>query len=534
MRFLSLLPRRVQTDALQEEAWRQIAHAEKTVQDHAAVLEGYKKEIARLEGLLDIPGSDPDHYIPGVSNQSLYRTLSGNGEGSRDLPDSKRADIQRLSHRSFALRGDAEDIVETTIDFILGDDGIKPVPVKAADTATKTALDEIWSDPPLDVWLKSLLLDGERFSLVHLSQASGAVDLSWIPPEAISTVRKTPAGIPYLIQHRPPGVTEDRIYFCLDCLDERFTITPGGNKKYTITEKTVSALGVEQQISLDVDGLAFAWIWSDIDGGTRGKPELTSVLDYIDVHDETIWTTLEREKLLKLFLLEVTSPDINTPADGQAKLKELGLVGVPEGPKALAHNDRLKIDFMQPTLSTASFADLERIVSLNIYRAKGFPEHWGGSGADANLATAAAQEAKPLRRLKRKQGAFVRMLRRYVAACLELRQRAGSLPVILKEAWTMQVMEIGGKDKTAGASVVSVVISAVSTATSQGLISKEAGNKIVVQVMREAGIEIPEEIAGMPEGYEGDQIELLLRRLSKKNPTEKGQPSSEEPETENE
>ena len=493
-------------------------------------IEALKTETVRLEGLLDVVG-DPDARLPVATNQAqgLFRTLSeaAGADKGRDFADAKRREILRLSHLAYALRGDAHNLLEIFIDFVIGD-GLHP----KADTTTgndgadlQEVLDEIWTDPRNRLaerhenLTRNLLLEGELFQPADLSPIDGHLELGYLPPERVLRVLQDARGRDAFLEVDPPQAgTQPLLYFVLDNLSdliaiERLPVAETQDEmapRYRITETIVDPGGnVPRSVTKDLHGLAFGWFVNRPEGATRGRTELTEILDYIDIHDEHLWATVEREKLRKMFLLDVTIKDAKTDADIRKITRELGLDKPPDGPKVTAHNDQVEIKIQRIEDDSAADKATEQILRMNIYGAKGFPEFWSGAGADANLATAKAQEQVPLKRLRRKQSQVKGCWERLIAISLELRRRAKSTAAV--GGFSILVTEVGGKDHARGATVLKDLALALTTASD--VLGKEVRNHVLISSLREGGWEIPEEMEGVPEGEAVDALAAIDRHL---------------------
>jgi hypothetical protein len=484
-----------------------------------------------LESLLAATG-DPDAKLPGLHNQSLFRILSSSADdNARDFFESKRMEVLRQVHQVYALRGTGSNIIEIMLDFCIGD-GFKPTAADSKNTELQTSLDEIWNDPRNrlssrgEAMARSLFLEGERFMPATLSAIDGHLELGYMGPEVVKGVRQDPLGRDVFLDVLPttPGGS-DRTYYVLDCVNENVTIevlpAAGGNDgnapQYRITEKIVGANASTSLTSVEVHGLAFAWFENRPEGAKRGRSELLNILDYVDIHDELLWTDLEISKLLRLFILDISAEGISTAEDARKKIEELGLSTPPDRPKVICHNDKVQVQLLQGSIAKTASEKLEQIVALNIYGAKGMPEHWRGSGSDTNLATAQAQELVPMKRMRRKQFRLLERFHRLVEVSIELRKRAGSLTVANVD-FQMAHTEVGGKDKSRGATVLKDVVFAMSQATTDQLLSREAANAVIVQTIREVGFELEQEDAALPEQDPNADLDKVRKLLDQTDP----------------
>ncbi len=507
------------------------------------VLEETRKENARLEGLLDGIGvADPDAGLPGNQAHGLFRAIRRSGDpdgGPRDFTDAQRREHRRQSHMAYALRDDARNLLDTIIDFVLGDDGVRPVAAEAENKALQELLDEIWDDPRnrlgqmgrQEGMLLSLLLDGERPGTCEWNETDGRLELGWLDPEQVRSVQQDSLGRDaFVLVQGEPG-QDDLRYFCLDSFDpSRHEIAKVGtedNERYRITERALDEAAQEVGPSVEVHGLVFWWAVNRYDGATRGRVELLEVLDFVDAHDEVVWATVEREKALARYIAHLIIEDASTPEEAKAKAKEMGFTSVPEGPMVLATNSKVELKFPAPDMRAQPMETLETTLGRRILSAKGMPAHWGGAASDTNLATAQAQELLPLKRLRRKQAAFLSMLERFVRVSLALRAKAGSATVPEDLEFTMSATDIGGRERQRGTEILAKLVAAVSQIVGDGMLDERAGHHVVLQCLDEAGYEIPKEMREMPEGESLRDAEKRLaaeleKQESERDPTARG------------
>lgn len=485
---------------------RSVAEAREA--EREALFSSLSKKVETLESLLsDVGFADPDSALPGYSNAALYRELGVQDAmgAARDLPFAKRREIQRLSHLTYALRGDGSNLISIILDFTFGENGVRPVAVNRENKALQSALDEIWNDPENKLAANqrkmalSLLLDGERFGPAEMIAEDGRLELGFFAPETVESVEKDVRfRDAFLLRTNPRSGGDPLRFFILDSLSDSIEIDPIGGEegaRYRVRDTRTGT-------SRDVHGLAFAWFWDRPEGAFRGRPENQAVLDFIDVHDEHLWASVEREKLLKLLLVHVQDPSVNNEATAKDILRKIGLLSPPEGRRVIATGDNTKIDVLGAPSTAQPMESLERLLGLNVYGAKGLPETFRGSGSDSNLATAQAMEIVPSKRLASKQGEILGLFRRLVEVSLELRIRAGSFPAMADRAFVMERPEIAQKDRSRGAKVVSDLGSALDQAVSAGALRREAQNAVLVQAIRDAGFDLSDEVAKMPSDEE--------------------------------
>lgn len=483
------------------------------LRENVAVLQANQ---ARLEGLIDVGmvSADPDARLHGDQNSRFWRdlgSLGDRGTQGRDFDAYKRQDMLRLSRLQYRLRGDAQNVVQIALDFIMAESGLRPVADEVQDTTLQEALDEIWNDDTNDLasrqhaMVEQLHVDGERFMPVDLND-DGSFELGFIPPEHVKAVTKDKLGRDNWIevQHPDPGMDPLR-YFVLDYAHEDIRVARTG---LTQDNQRIRVTDLRAQEWDDCHGVMFAWFINRPDGSTRGLPDLAVLADYLDVHDEHLWTTMDRERLLKMLLINVKSKNATDKAKKKQLLKDLGLEAAPIEPRVLCTDDETTVEILSPESLAVASETLERVLRLNIYGAKAFPEHWSGSAADSNYATAAAQEALPYRRLRRRQGEIAQMFTRMLRFLLRQRDVENA------NEFHFELPEIGGKDAKQVAEVASKTVESVVKALAENLITRELANKLIVQALRDADFEITDQDAELPdEELVSPQMEKMIAAL---------------------
>jgi len=510
-----------------------------------ALIASQRQEIDRLEGILDA-APDPDSNLTGSQSHSLYRELTAatTKESSRDLTQMQRDRLIGLSHAVYATRGDGENLLETHVDFILGDEFIPSVKGKgpAADKLQKE-LDEIWNDPRNRIrskhedWTLSNLLEGELILGADLNEHDGSLELGWVDPMRVECVQQDHRRRDGFLHVSSSTPGKPHLWFVLDSFTEDIQIQvlePNEEGfKYRISQTVLDAGGENEAAPTTeklVHGLCFFWPWIRPEGATRGRGELASVIDHIDFHDELLTSAVETASLRRWFVMHIKDPSIRTAAQANAKLKELGLLKPPRNPKVLATNKNVEVEVTTHQGSGGEDAWLDGALGTSIYGAKGFPESWRGSLSNANLGAARAADTVPLRRLRRKQRRVRRRYHRLLEVSLILRSRASGVKYDAAECFELIAMEVGGKDKQRGAEIVSKLASAMVQMSSIECAKPELLNDVFIQCLRDSGIEVKKELEGVPEHTAADkagEVAATVRQLMSRKGTDPDDPEGE-------
>ncbi len=485
-----------------------------------------KADNARLEGLLDL-GPDPDRNLTGEHRHSLFRTVGKLGKGTRDFARSKREQILKMCHELFAMRGNASNIIELVVDHVVGE-RLEPAPSKVkrpkktegeksateADhpedhdddkepTVTQKQIDEVWKDRRnrLHIVHEQMVtdgeLEGEAFYIAdYHPDSDGHIVLGYYPPENVLKVQKNTFGRDVLLEivAEEPGAPPKFLYI-LNSMHNDIRIERKSFGSYIIHDDSINAAPKSRA----VHGLCFAKFQGRPSGATRGRPLLMQVLDYIDIHDELIWSATEREKLMRMFILDITDNSIQSKADAENKLKEMGLSVPPDAPKVLIHNERIKVDLMTPG-STGPIGETSEEVNAAIYGAMGLPLEY--SGRDSEGKSGKNDNGIAGKRMRRKQQGWIDWFSEVLCIMIKLRRTATTgegtaVQEIDPSDLKFKHMEVGGKDKSRGAAMIKDLAVSVSQMVNDGLITREAGNEILEHAFEEAGFPLSEENRGL-------------------------------------
>lgn len=486
------------------------------LQEATNLIESQSRELARLEGLLDVAG-DPDANLVGDQRHELFRLTGSMGYDTRDFSAAKRLHILKLCHELYALRGTAYNIVELFVDFMVGERWTLS-PVNEEDEALKKRLDEVWLDRrnrlhnKHEAYIRSAILEGELWLLCdYFPDEDGHIDLGFLPPDSITSVIQNRMGhdVYAKIPAKDPG-DKDRILFIMNSFHEDIQIERLGRNAYKVTDVSTGK-------SKGVDGLVFAGFNARPEGAKRGRPELQQILDYIDIRDELLFSAAEREKLLSMFLLDVEDSSITSQADADKRLKELGLQEPPSRPKVIAHNERVKLNILKTGSTGAPAEGLTDSINAECYGAKGLPAHYSGQ-SNSTFATAKASDLVPGKRLRRKQQHWIDWWREVLYVMLTLQNRAtGSVTEEISDRdFKINHMEIGGRDKARGSEILKNVVLACSQASTDGAITREAYNEAVIKALDEGGFEVSKENRGIGEDPVDAQMQIAKQQMELK------------------
>lgn len=408
-----------------------------------------------------------------LANDMLGFTQIG---GSRvDLKEWDQTRMQKVALHLFRHNHMAKRLLEIIVDFVTGD-GISVV-AKHKDNATKDAiqavLDEFWNDPINDMErlnpqrLLELNLWGEVLIPALTNEMTGNVRLGWIDPSNIVEIEPDP------VTKRPARVkltTEAAAEVGSDWLDVI---------RYSHAEGRMV-------------GNAFFHQINHVLSARRGISEYFTAADWYDVLDETMKVSADRSKVLMSFIWDWTMQGMSDK-ECQAFAKSLRQ---PKPGMNRVHNEKVSIDAKAPQLAAYETSRLTKDLKTHIMGGHGYPNHWFGSGDDANLATAEQMSEATRKALKRKTKQFTFLLRdmcrfAIAQACMnpELHPGIGGLDP-MSDCFDVVVPDVGGPDAAKIGAALVAMTQAISQALADGLIAEDTARSMFAAVASMTGVEI--------------------------------------------
>ena len=480
--------------------------------DHEKELELVATEARKrgyTEALDDPYYVDPDALLPGASNHALYREAF-NRESHKDFTPPHR---ERLRHNAVAAhgtKGHPKNKIEINLDYVLGE-GLKPAPQETDKEKAKDFgewLDEFWTDSENALearhhgMMASALVEGEFFLRVgQIDKADGKILWGTVEPKDVVDVQQDRFRRDVVALVRNPEDPNNHLRFAiLNHLPQEVEVFTGvdGEALFKRPGAGKNAEGVD--VMEEYDGAIFSLSLNRISGARRGKPDLVPVLDYDDLHDETVFRVAERARALTALLLDVTVTNPDTPTEIDEVIKNLKLDAPLKTLQTMGHSDRIALNYLAPDLGVEQMAILERLLRLVSYGALGLPEAFSGAGDDTNRATLDAQNSVPARRLGRRQKEVIGFWKLVVRFACREAIRAGVLTGDEKgepEAFLIDAPEIGSRDQVQVTTSLSQLATALVGMISENAIKLELASKIFTQALQKAGYDFDQGETGI-------------------------------------
>ena len=406
-----------------------------------------------------------------VTEVEDFRMLSG---GSLDDLQYRLRFQQQASYNLWRKNLLAQRLIDVNVDFIVGD-GItltaKYEDDEAIQEAIQGVLDDLWFDPVNDFGdtqetkATEMLLWGEVCLPVQVNEVDGRLRLGWICPLEIMDVHADPiTGDPQIVELTDQAADG-------------------------IGQKTLKVVAFNPETGL-WEGDCFYARLRGLKGMIRGVPELSVALTWMNTLDKTLRAQADRAKLDANFLWDVLLKG-KSDAECQAWMKQYWKR--PQPGAVRVHNENAEIKAVSPNLGSADMESHVTTIRTHILGGYGFPLHWFGSGADANLATASVMAEPTRKALRRKQKAFRRLLSDIARFAIQRAQQAGTLSSAVdlsRDPFSVMMPDLSGPDVAKVAAAMQGVVTALIAAVDADLLSEDTAMDIAASVFGESGVEV--------------------------------------------
>jgi len=420
-----------------------------------------------------LEAASPILYGQGTGADAGWRPYSGR-LSTRDLTPTTQTRMQQIAYYLWVTNPLAQRLVELVTDFVAGE-GIS---LKAEDEQVQAALDEYWADPVnardenLPREISELSIFGEQLCVLASNPVSGAVRLGYVDPQWIESVEYASLeALPGRAVAMPIAVNLTRVAGERD--QKRLAIIHRDEDPYS------PAYG-------QLVGEAMYFAVNRARAASRGISDLFASADMIDAHESTLWALVNRADMAGRFIYDVKLTGMTKEKIAEW-LKENGR---PPAPGAIrAHNEGVEWTLPSYQVGAGDSGETVRGVRVHVLGSRGIPEHWYGSGADANLATATAQ-GEPIIKMLGRRARYVKAMEQakgeYV---LDRKIAAGVLPESVNRKFEVVMPELSVRDLVKASSALAQIAAAVAGLQGAEVMDKRTAARAVAAVLPQIGVD---------------------------------------------
>jgi len=405
---------------------------------------------------------DPDSH--------LFRSLT---QSSRDLPQYKHDRVQSIAAWLYLSNPLAYRITEQTKDFTIG----KGISYEAEDERVKAVLDGHWENP-VNKWelkqhsrILELGLFGELFNPVFINDKNGDVTVGCVDPQNVKVVVTDPENIEVPTNIAMKG--------------------KGGRKGFVFDV-------VRHNDAEVLEGNIIISQLKRLSNMTRGVPDMTAIVDWLDKFDDIMFGELERLRLQRAWVEDIT---VEGAQENDILKYRKEWAQTPKWGSRWIHNEKVSREFLSPQIHAADLEKFLKLILGIILAGAGIPEHFMLMAQDLNRATAQVMDPPMMRRIETRQRfvrGYFRSLFDFVitqAAIHNKQTEAGGLKesdLNDKNILNYQIIfpDPSQKDIKDTAQAIVQLTNALVVAETQGWVSGDKAREIFSVLAQEFGVEI--------------------------------------------
>jgi hypothetical protein len=408
----------------------------------------------------------------------------------------------------------AHGMIEVMKDHVVGE-GFS---VSSEDEEVQRIIDRHWNDWQ-NLWdlkqhdrVRELSLYGEQMYVTFIAEGTGNVRLASIDPINVRRVVINPENpeevVAIIINSRHFAssaalLQTDKLYRVIHKDEDPASST--FNRMIGAQEgETLEIAGAKDPA--EYDGSCFWFTVNKVSGATRGRSDLLSDLDWLDVYDQILMNFVDRTLLMNSFVWDVELKGA-TPQKVTDWLAKYGKA--PKPGTVRVHGEQEKWTAVAPSLQAQEFDTEVTTLKSQILSAQGLPPHWFGD-QDANRATAVEMGSPILKRLSARQLYVKHMISQIIQFQIDQAAISGDLTVASEgeetaAEFTVQVPEMSVKDLANGATALNSIGLAIQRALGSDTIDVTVARQLFALVASAVGADI--DIDEMVERIEAAQAE---------------------------
>ncbi len=405
----------------------------------------------------------------------LYTPLTDDDK-KRDLNPLTQSRMQEIAYWLYDKTALGHRLMEMQKDFVIGE-GVKYV---ARDKNVQEVLDKFWKDPinnwPITQYVKALELGlfGEQFYPVWVNPVDGAVKLGYIDPANIKEVTRNKLNPMQLMT----VVTKENLSPVVE-IDEE-------------PKNTYTIIGYDRKVSSEtfekLVGEIFYFSVNRLSNSTRGRSDLLSIADWIDMHEKFLFNVAERAYLQSSFIWDVEfEGKSQTWID--AWVKKHGLK-VPKPGSIRYHNEKTKWSAVSPKLEAADMSEHARTLKNHILSGFGVPEHWVGEGANVTRATALEMGGPAYKRFKSRQFYYKYMIQTIFDYVIDQAIIHKTLKPNVDRKFVINMQPLSEKDVKETSMALVQISTSLQTAQDNDWITDNQAKMIFAHIVTQLGLEL--------------------------------------------
>jgi hypothetical protein len=442
----------------------------------------------------------------GAEEDYFWRRLSDNWY-QKDVIPSTYLEIHNQCYEAYNANPLANYIIEITTNFVLGNG----VSVTSKNRKVQKVIDAFWEDPDNHMASRvfqlctELSLYGEQFIRFFVNPYDGTVKIRQIDPSMIDQIETDPEDIEKVIRiHRRPQGPGQNVWSSNFGNVSATAINSTGPETAAPAANSYSAAFPVSSPSTTPDPTMGEWLAvpdqaihcaiNKVSNAKRGKSDLATLIPWLRRYRDWLTDRVRINKYKSAFLwtIKLTGADRKT-----IDRKRMEYSYPPDPGSIIVHNESEEWNAVQPQINADDVEADGRAIKMMVAMGAGLPEHYLSEGGNVNYATAAEMGLPTLRKFMRRQDEFVLMLRLILDRVVAEAVNVGRLSPTSDLTYQIHVPELAPDDNATLASATQSIANALSTARSQGWVSRETAMRMFFDSANLPDVDVNEEIARM-------------------------------------
>lgn len=401
-----------------------------------------------------------------------WRTLGNNGVG-RELPSQLHQRMIALSFKAYRTNPLAHRLIEMQVNFVLGN-GLS---VNSTDANILQAIHRWWTDP-YNNWprrilprLRDLYIYGEWLHR-PLITPEGFVRVADVQPDAISGV------LPEKYDH---GVVDQVILRAVE---------HGGEvlKEYPVPVIRQRFKDATFELEPNFSGSLHYFGINRTSDSLRGVGDLFTLLDYIDVHDNMLFTQAEKIVTTGQFYYDITVNGM--PQEELDRWVENHTNLPPRPASVFAHNEQVIMEPKMPKVNADDHSASVRTIKSHIIASAGYPGTWFDDPGSAGRAVGGEMAEPALRNIVNLQQTVGQFLRDEIDYYLEQLEQHGvlDLPEDRSGMYTISFSRPSARDLPKIGPAVRNLAQFITEVNKNLILTQEEQRQLVVSQVNQLGL----------------------------------------------
>lgn len=402
-----------------------------------------------------------------------YRPVAGPGQAQlRDRSPINQALMTELAYHLYDTSGLVKRFVRDTRNFCLGEGVTWSV---AGDDENGSA----------DAWLKAFWTDSMNRMDLRLRDR---LEFFFLLGEQCWPAQVLPNGKVWLSYVDPANIAEVHMVSGFPEMAAAVRLTGRGGRTGELLTCVRSELDSRQAACGRLVGNCFFWAINKAPNAPRGRSDLVHLFDFINNFEEGLFDEADRIRQLMAFVWDVELQGASED-DIRKFLKE---TKAPKSGSMRAHNERVKWNAVNPDLKTYDNRAFYDLMKGYMSACQNRPTSWLGEGGKTYSNEADLMGEPTFKDLGERQRFVKYMLEQVLQFVLDQGVLAGSLREREGErlAVTVNLPEFNLRDLGKVATTLTQLTSALTTAETQGWITRETAAQVFTQVAGQLGMEV--------------------------------------------